>query len=162
MDKEEISTMPHPGSICSSWITHETMSLLVKDESLCLCQLFIFEDAMDIWILEDYETWVWTKRCKVNLVFNNEVICRSMPFGNLSYWQVVFMSWQIQPLHFQDGELPKYKAFQNSSPYSPISTTTAPLGFQIDKPHSTSRALCKGHGTSMLHLDYTTFVSTSS
>ncbi|XP_060171385.1 F-box protein At3g07870-like [Lycium barbarum] len=109
MDKEELSAMPHPGSVCSSWRTHQTMSLLVKDESLCLCQLFIVESAMDIWILEDYEAWVWTKRCKVNLVFNNKGISLSMPFLNLSYWQVVmYISLQIQPLHFQDGELLLY------------------------------------------------------
>ncbi|XP_059285794.1 putative F-box protein At3g17480 [Lycium ferocissimum] len=109
MDKEELSAMPHPGSVCSSWRTHQTMSLLVKDESLCLCQLFVAENEMDIWILEDYETWVWTKRCKVNLGFNNQGIRLSKPFVDRSYWEVVlYMCWQIQPLHFQDGELVFY------------------------------------------------------
>ncbi|KAH0730207.1 hypothetical protein KY289_001395 [Solanum tuberosum] len=64
MDKEEFSNMPHPGS-CRSWKIHQTMSLLVKDESLSLCQLFIFDNMMDIWILEDYEKWLWTKKCKL-------------------------------------------------------------------------------------------------
>ncbi|KAK4363497.1 hypothetical protein RND71_018738 [Anisodus tanguticus] len=146
MDKEEISTMPHPGSICSSWITHETMSLLVKDESLCLCQLFIFEDAMDIWILEDYETWVWTKRCKVNLVFNNEVICRSMPFGNLSYWQVVFMSWQIQPLHFQDGELVFYWYYRGLFMYNMDHNTLR----NIKGPPGSTRYICMPYKKSLL------------
>ncbi|KAH0765469.1 hypothetical protein KY285_001340 [Solanum tuberosum] len=69
MDKEEFSNMPHPGS-CSSWKLHQTMSLLVKDESLSLCQLFIFDDMMDIWILEDYETWSWTKKYKGRVIVN--------------------------------------------------------------------------------------------
>ncbi|XP_009797340.1 F-box protein At3g07870-like [Nicotiana tabacum] len=108
IDKEELSIMPHPGSVCSSWKTHHTMSLLVKEECLSFCQLLIFENAMDIWILEDYETWVWTKRFKVNLVFNNQGIDCSLPFGH-TYWEVIlYMSWQIEPLDFLEGELVLY------------------------------------------------------
>lgn len=109
-DKEELSTKPHPGSVpCSSWREHKTMSLLaMNDESLSFCQLLIFENAMDIWILEDYETWLWTKKCKINLVVNIEVNIRSsMP--HLTHWQVVsHVSLQIKPLHFLDGELVLY------------------------------------------------------
>lgn len=64
---------------------------------------------MDIWILDDYEKWLWTKKCKVKLVFNNQGVYRNMRFLHYSYWEVVMhMSWQIKPIHFLHGELVFY------------------------------------------------------
>ncbi|KAM3219337.1 hypothetical protein P3L10_023868 [Capsicum annuum] len=103
MDKEEISNMPHPVSVCSSWMTHQTMSLLLKDESLTFCQLFV--ENVDIWILEDYEKWLWTKICKINLVFDYQSTPETIYFGHNSYWGVVKNGLsRIMPLHFLDGE----------------------------------------------------------
>ncbi|KAK4726047.1 hypothetical protein R3W88_030964 [Solanum pinnatisectum] len=87
MDKEELTNMPHPGGSCSSWKIHYSMSLLVKDESR-----------------------LWTKKCKVKLVFNNQGIHHSTRLLRCySYWgTVMYISWMIKPLHFLDGELVFY------------------------------------------------------
>ncbi|KAK4715709.1 hypothetical protein R3W88_014047 [Solanum pinnatisectum] len=105
--KPNLTYMPHPGGSCSSWKIHYSMSLLVKDDCLSLCQLFIYKNRLDIWILEDYEARLWTKKCNVKLVFDNQGITKSTRLlCSCDYWGTIMnMSWIIKPLHFLDGEL---------------------------------------------------------
>ncbi|KAH0775763.1 hypothetical protein KY290_007174 [Solanum tuberosum] len=80
MDKEELFTMPHPVSnnqnVCNSKQAHLAMTLMVKDDRLCFCNMLIPWYIVDMWLLEDYETRSWIKRYKINLL--NE---RIFPFG---------------------------------------------------------------------------------
>ncbi|KAK4737451.1 hypothetical protein R3W88_001148 [Solanum pinnatisectum] len=154
MDKEEFSNMRHPGS-CSSWKIHQMMSLLVKDESLSLCQLFIFDNMMDIWILEDYEKWLWTKKCKVKLVFNNQGVYRNMRFLHCSYWEVVMhMSWQIKPLHFLDGELVSYWDKRGLFMYNMDHNTLR----NIQCPHGSACFTCNTCKKSLLTIAYLSLI----
>ncbi|WMV53522.1 hypothetical protein MTR67_046907 [Solanum verrucosum] len=64
MDKEELFTMPHPISnhnVCNSKQAHLAMTLMVKDDRLCFCNMLIPWYIVDMWLLEDYETRSWIK-----------------------------------------------------------------------------------------------------
>ncbi|XP_060185790.1 F-box protein At3g07870-like isoform X1 [Lycium barbarum] len=104
MDKEEFSAMPHPGStVCNSKQAHRTMTLFLKDDCLSFCNLLFPEYAVDIWILEDYETRVWIKRYKVNLSDR-----RIFPFSS-RFMEIPSLvdnkSGRIKLLNIQEGEL---------------------------------------------------------
>ncbi|XP_070044324.1 putative F-box protein At3g17480 [Nicotiana tomentosiformis] len=103
MDKEELSAMPHPGSVCTSKKVHTTMTLLVKENCLSFCHLLVSEYAVDIWILEDYEMRAWNKRYKVNL-FDKKIFPFSLPYilhGSAS----IDVYWWIKLINIQGGEL---------------------------------------------------------
>lgn len=83
------------------------MSLLVKDDSnMSLCQLFIYQNRLDIWILEDYETLLWTKKYNVKLAFNDQSIYQSTRLHcSCDYWETIMnMCWLVKSLHFLDDE----------------------------------------------------------
>ncbi|KAM7478540.1 hypothetical protein LguiA_026753 [Lonicera macranthoides] len=65
-DSETFRVMPHPGNECGSSKHHrKNILLLVMKESLCLCHLY--GKLVDIWVLEEYENWVWVSRYRVDL-----------------------------------------------------------------------------------------------
>ncbi|XP_059309582.1 LOW QUALITY PROTEIN: F-box protein At3g07870-like [Lycium ferocissimum] len=104
MDKEEFSAMPHPRStVCNPKQAYRTMTLFLKDDRLSFCNLLFPEYAIDIWILEDYETRVWIKRYKVNLSDR-----RIFPFS-LCFMEIPSpigdKSGRIKLLNIQEGEL---------------------------------------------------------
>ncbi|XP_060169203.1 uncharacterized protein LOC132600105 [Lycium barbarum] len=111
LDTEELSHMPHLGTQRSSrqsreCRTHETMSLLVKEEHLSFCQLRIHEKAMDIWILEDCEMWAWIRSYRVNLDLDVNVFPYHSPSAycesELIHWG---MAQFVKPSSIHDGEL---------------------------------------------------------
>lgn len=69
MDAEDFSTLPHPGSSCRSrpWHWHRNMDLFVADEHLTFCSLDDYAQRIDIWILQDYSSWAWRTKWKLNL-----------------------------------------------------------------------------------------------
>ncbi|XP_016498199.2 F-box protein At3g07870-like [Nicotiana tabacum] len=103
MDKEELSTIPHPGSMCNSKRRHRTMTLLVKDDSLCFCNLLISNYVVDIWILKVYEMRIWIKRYNIDLCDE-----RIFPFS-LYFMEISSLTsdicGRIKLLNIQEGEL---------------------------------------------------------
>ncbi|KAF9610985.1 hypothetical protein IFM89_026265 [Coptis chinensis] len=68
IDREEFSTMPHPGSQCgSSERRHYCMGLLEIKGCLCFSDNSSSDLLLDIWILEDSIKQVWTKRHVVHI-----------------------------------------------------------------------------------------------
>ncbi|KAH0714303.1 hypothetical protein KY284_007208 [Solanum tuberosum] len=104
MDKEELFTMPHPVSnnqnVCNSKQAHLAMTLMVKDDRLCFCNMLIPWYIVDMWLLEDYETRSWIKRYKINLL--NE---RIFPFGKRLSEIRIRSAWDLKFLYIQEGEL---------------------------------------------------------
>ncbi|XP_049380319.1 F-box protein At3g07870-like [Solanum stenotomum] len=103
MDKEELFTMPHPVSnhnVCNSKQAHLAMTLMVKDDRLCFCNMLIPWYIVDMWLLEDYETQSWIKRYKINLL--NEKI---FPFGKRLSEIRIRCAWDLKFLYIQEGEL---------------------------------------------------------
>ncbi|KAF9611075.1 hypothetical protein IFM89_026959 [Coptis chinensis] len=62
MEREEFSTMPHPGRQCASKRRHYCMGLLEMEGHLCFPDNSSSEVLLDIWILEDSINQVWAKR----------------------------------------------------------------------------------------------------
>ncbi|CAN4110884.1 unnamed protein product [Withania somnifera] len=98
LDTEELSLMPHPRTQCSSrqsreYRTHETMSLLVKEEHLSFLSI-------------DYGMWTWIRSYRVILNLSLNVFPYHLPSD---YCDPELMSWGmaqfVKPSRIHDGEL---------------------------------------------------------
>ncbi|PHU21033.1 hypothetical protein BC332_12184 [Capsicum chinense] len=70
MDNEQFSGKPHPAShVCNGQPQeHTMMKLLVNEkETLYFCHMISSEQAVNIWMLEDYEMWAWNRMYKIDL-----------------------------------------------------------------------------------------------
>ncbi|KAH7834206.1 hypothetical protein Vadar_013766 [Vaccinium darrowii] len=66
MDTEEFRHMPHPGPECSAPWKHNDASIFERKGKLAFCSVsnkqFVY-----VWLLEDYENWIWVEGYLVNL-----------------------------------------------------------------------------------------------
>lgn len=65
MDTEEFRYVPHPGVECSTQKAHRYVWIFEMKGKLAfchVCSLFVY-----VWVLEDYENWIWVERYSVNL-----------------------------------------------------------------------------------------------
>ncbi|KAL7135394.1 hypothetical protein ABFS83_11G092300 [Erythranthe nasuta] len=63
---EDFSTKPHPIVVDKGGGCH-LQHLSVKDNQLCFCYVGREDQSMEIWILEDYTNWSWTRKYVVDL-----------------------------------------------------------------------------------------------
>ncbi|KAI8531802.1 hypothetical protein RHMOL_Rhmol11G0164200 [Rhododendron molle] len=85
MDSEEFCSKPHPGEGCFSLEPHWDMCIFEMKGKLALYMLL---DGLDVqvWVLEDYEKWIWETRYLVRLhldVEHNHLDVEHYPFRNM-------------------------------------------------------------------------------
>ncbi|KAI8531804.1 hypothetical protein RHMOL_Rhmol11G0164400 [Rhododendron molle] len=85
MDSEEFCSKPHPGEGCFSLELHWDMCIFEMKGKLALYMLL---DGLDVqvWVLEDYEKWIWETRYLVRLhldVEHNHLDVEHYPFRNM-------------------------------------------------------------------------------
>ncbi|KAI8531803.1 hypothetical protein RHMOL_Rhmol11G0164300 [Rhododendron molle] len=85
MDTEEFCSKPHPGEGCFSPGLHRDMCIFEMKGKLALYMLL---DGLDVqvWVLEDYEKWIWETRYLVRLhldVEHNHLDVEHYPFRNM-------------------------------------------------------------------------------
>ncbi|KAF7128156.1 hypothetical protein RHSIM_Rhsim11G0104100 [Rhododendron simsii] len=87
MDTQEFCSKPHPGKGCLSLIEHRDMFIFEMKEKLAL-DLQLDDLCVDVWVLEDYEKWIWGKRHSVRPHLDVERYPRNFDYGN-SYISLV-------------------------------------------------------------------------
>ncbi|KAI6692085.1 hypothetical protein NL676_019795 [Syzygium grande] len=63
--ESEFRFMPHPGDSCPSTDGHSNMHLVAMRGRVYVYA--IYGKLMCVWVLEDYASWHWVKKCDVNL-----------------------------------------------------------------------------------------------
>ncbi|KAF7127355.1 hypothetical protein RHSIM_Rhsim11G0104000 [Rhododendron simsii] len=70
MDTEEFRSMPHPGSECPIRKEHKRVCIFEMKGKLAFCHPY--GSLVYVWVLEDYEKWIWVNRYSVNLYLDVE------------------------------------------------------------------------------------------
>ncbi|XP_058191701.1 putative F-box protein At5g42430 [Rhododendron vialii] len=65
MDTEEFRCMPHPRLECPVWKVVKYIRLFEMKGKLAFCR--VHSSHVYLWVLEDYENWIWGERYSVNL-----------------------------------------------------------------------------------------------
>ncbi|KAH7839268.1 hypothetical protein Vadar_002016 [Vaccinium darrowii] len=65
MDTEEFHSMHHPGTECLARQMHKYVRIFEMKGKLAFCRLY--GGFVWLWVLEDYENWIWEERYLINL-----------------------------------------------------------------------------------------------
>ncbi|KAE9446702.1 hypothetical protein C3L33_21386, partial [Rhododendron williamsianum] len=106
MDTEEFCSKPHPGKGCLSLSAHRDMFIFEMKGKLALYML-LDNLVVHVWVLEDYEKWVWGKRHSVWPHSDVERYPRNFDYGN-SYISLVDIQNEELLFGWDFGGLFKY------------------------------------------------------